>query len=155
MDERVTRLRTPEECDQFAMNVIDSFPELAQEARRYAVELRAESYGAATAAEREALQAVYAYERVISEKRGKTVRATRTWQMIKRHGLIAAIERVVKRKDVTTGYKALVEMGMSDLAFEAVVCRHPSVFSPEALKHSKERLKEWDEGCTEGDTGKT
>ena len=143
MDERVTRLRTPEECDQFAMNVIDSFPELAQEARRYAVELRAESYGAATAAEREALQAVYAYERVISEKRGKTVRATRTWQMIKRHGLIPAIERVVKRKDVTTGYKALVEMGMSDLAFEAVVCRHPSVFSPEALRHSEERLKEW------------
>ena len=143
MDERVARLRTPEECEQLALNVIDSLPELAQEARRHAVELRAEQHGAATAAEREALQAVYAYERVLREKRGKTVRASRTWQMIKRHGLITAVEKLVKRKNVTTGYKALVEMGMSDFAFEAVVCRHPSVFSPEALKRSEQRLKEW------------
>ena len=147
-DKRIIRLRTPEECEQFALNVGNNFPELAQAARRRSVELRAESYGAKSTAEREALQAVCAYEQVLSEKHGKTVRATRTWQMIKRHGIVEAIERVVKRKAETAGYKALVEMGMSDLAFEAVVCRHPSVFSPEALKHSQERLKEWDKGDT-------
>ncbi len=105
---------------------------------------RAAQHGATSAAEREALQAVYAYERVLCEKRGKTVRASRTWQMIKRHGIITAVERAVNRKDVTSGYKALVEMGMSDFAFEAVVCRHPSVFSTEALKRSRERLEEWE-----------
>jgi len=144
MDERVARLKTPEECEQFAINVQNRLPELAQAARRRGVELRAALHGATTTAEREALQAVYAYERVLCEKHGKTVRASRTWQMIKRHGIITAVERAVNRKDVTSGYTALVEMGMPDFAFEAVVCRHPSVFSAEALKRSRERLEEWE-----------
>ncbi|MFX0201727.1 MAG: hypothetical protein ACFFCW_36905 [Candidatus Hodarchaeota archaeon] len=144
MDERVARLETPEECEQFAINVENCLPDLALAARRRAVELRAAQHGATSAAELEALQAVYAYERVLCEKHGKTVRASRTWQMIKRHGIITAVERAVNRKDVTSGYKALVEMDMPDFAFEAVVCRHPSLFSAEALKRSRERLEEWE-----------
>ena len=143
MDERVARLKTPEDCEQFALNVETRLPEVAQEARRRAVELRAASHGATTDAEREALQAVYAYERVLFQKHGRHIKASRTWPMIERHGIIAAVERIVRRKDVTVGYKALVEMDMPDLAFEAVVCRHPEVFSPEALERSKERMQEW------------
>ena len=120
MDERVSRLRTAEECEQFAWNVESRDPELAKAARRRAVEFLAAKHGAKGAAEEEALQAVYAYERVLSKERGKTVRATRTWQMIERHGVITAVERAVNRKDVTSGYKALVKMGMQDFAFEAV-----------------------------------
>ena len=149
MDERVTRLTTPEECEQFALNVANRFPELARQAHRRAVELKAATHDATSAAEIEALQAVYAYEKVLSDTRGKTVRASRTWQMIKRHGIIKAVERAVDRKEVTAGYTALVAMGMQDFAFEAVVCRHPSVFSPSALKRSQERLKEWDAGNAE------
>ena len=149
MDERVTRLRTPEECEQFALNVADRLPPLAREAHRRAVELRAAAHGATSTAEREALQAVYAYEKALSAQRGKTVRAARTWQMINRHGIINAVERAVNRKEATAGYKALIAMGMQDFAFEAVVCRHPSVFSASALKRSQERLKEWDAGNAE------
>jgi hypothetical protein len=125
------------------LNVADRFPELAREAHRRAVELRAVRHGGTSAAELEALQAVYAYEKVLSDKRGRTVRASRTWQMIERHGIITAVERAVDRKQVTAGYMALVAMGMQDFAFEAVVCRHPDVFSPGALERSQERLKEW------------
>ena len=143
MDDRISKLTTPEECEQLALNVEARLPELAREARCRAVELRAAAHGAASEAEREALEAVYAYEKVLSEKHGKNVRASRTWQMIKRHGIIIAVERAVNRPKETAGYKALVDMGMQDFAFEAVVCRHPSVFSPEALKRSQDRLKEW------------
>ena len=143
MDERVARLRTPEECEQFAINVENRLPELAQAARRRAVELRAALYGATSAAEEEAIQAVYAYERALLKIHGKAVRAAYTWRMIERRGIITAVERAVNRKEVTAGYKALVEMGMQDFAFEAVVCRHPTVFSAEALKRSQERLREW------------
>ncbi len=143
MDERVARLRTAAECEQFAKNVAERLPDLAQAAKRKAVELRAESHGAITQAEREALQAVYAYERALEEKHGKAVRANRTWQMIKRHGIIKAVERAVDRPAETSGYKALLEMGMPDLAFEAVVCRHPDVFSQEAVSRAQERLQEW------------
>ena len=63
--------------------------------------------------------------------------------MIKRHGIIKAVEKAVDRPVETSGYRALVEMGMPDMAFESVVCRHPDVFSAEALARSKERLSEW------------
>ena len=66
----------------------------------------------------------------------------RTWQMIKRHGLIPAVELVVSRRKEAKGYTALVEMGREDMAFEAVVLRHPEVFSPGAVERSKERLRQ-------------
>lgn len=143
MDERVARLKTPEDCEQFALNVQAKLPDLAQAARRRAVELRASAHGAETAAEREALAAVYAYERVLSKKNGKKVRASRTWQMIERHGIIEAVERAVKRPADPAGYTALAEMGMQDLSFESVVVRHPDAFSPEAVARSDERLRSW------------
>lgn len=144
MDERIARLTTPDECERVASNVELRDPDLARKARRRAVELCAASHGAIDAVEREALEAVYAYEKVLSATKGKKIRASRTWQMIDRHGIINAVERAVNRKKETAGYKALVDMGMRDFAFEAVVCRHPSYFSPEALKHSQDRLKEWE-----------
>jgi hypothetical protein len=67
MNELISRLKTPEECEQFAKNVVEKYPALAGEARRRAVELRAATHGAKNAAEREALQAVYAYEEVLSK----------------------------------------------------------------------------------------
>ena len=134
MDERVARLRTPEECEQFAINVENRLPELAQAARRRAVEFRAARHGATSAAEEEALQAVYAYERALKRMHGKAVRATYTWRMIERRGIITAVERAVNRKEITAGYKALVEMGMQDFAFEAVVCRHPNLIQCRGIK---------------------
>ncbi len=152
MDERVERLKTADECEKFANNVADRLPELALAARRKAVELRAEGHHAATVVEREALQAVYAYEKVLAAKRGKNVRASRTWQMIKRHGIIVAVERAVNRPQTTVGYDALVSMGMQDMAFESVVCRHPEFFSAEAVERSRVRLREWERlGGREGE----
>jgi hypothetical protein len=97
-DDPIAKLKTPEACEQFAINVEErGKPELALAARRRAVELRAAAHGANTVAEREALEAVYAYERVLSTKRGKKIRASRTWQMIDRRGIIPAVEHVVTR----------------------------------------------------------
>lgn len=144
MDERVRNLKTPEQCEIFARNATErDRPDLADEARVRAVQLRAEAYGAQTDAEREAIQAIYAYEEVLTQKNGKRTRASRTWPMIKRYGIIGAVERAVNREVETQGYTALVEMGLEDFAFEAVILRHPDVFSDEAVERSKKRLSEW------------
>jgi len=127
---------------------------LALAARRRAVELRAAAHGAKTVAEREALEAVYAYERVLFQKHGKTVRASRTWEMIKRHGIIKSVERVVTRDVDSAGYTALASMGMKDKAFEAVVLRHPEVFSPEAQRRAADRLRGWDNGYLHHTSGR-
>jgi hypothetical protein len=62
--------------------------------------------------------------------------------MIKRHGIIGAAERAVNRPTETSGYRALVEMGLGEYAFEAVILRHPQVFSAEVVERSRQRLSE-------------
>ena len=144
MDDRIRRLDTVKKCENFARNAAErGRPDLAKESRQRAVELRAEEHGAESVAEKEALQAVYAYEDLLTSKNGRTTRASRTWQMINRHGIIEAVERAVKRDAVTQGYTTLVEMGLEEHAFEAVILRHPEVFSQEAVNISRKRLAEW------------
>lgn len=145
MDDRVRKLDTPEKCEIFAKNCIANGREdLAIEARQRAIQLRAESHGAKSEAEKEALEAVYAYQEVLSIKNGKKTRAQRTWQMIERHGIIGAVERAVNRPTETQGYTSLLEMGLESFAFEAVIVRHPNVFSAAALQISQERISRWE-----------
>ena len=94
--------------------------------------------------EKEALEAIYAYEEVLSKRNGKKTRANRTWQMIDRHGIIGAVERAVNRPTETEGYKALVDMGLQDFAFETVIVRYPGLFSDEAIQISKQRITQWE-----------
>ena len=141
MDDIIQKLKTPEECIQLERNVRERNPDLARRARRRAVELRAISYGNKTEVELELLKALYAYEEVLSEKNKRKTRASRTWQMIDRHGLIHAAERAVDRKIEPAGYKLLAEMGMHDLTFEAVIVRHPDSFNQDVVSRAKGRLK--------------
>ena len=145
-DERVLRLKSPEDCEQFALNVGDRLPELALAARRRAITLQAEAHGAVSEAEREALEAVYAYERALSMNHGRKTRASRTWQMIKKHGILATVERAVNRPDDAQGYRALQELDLQELAFEAIVLRHPGAFTREAADRAQQRLQAWSGG---------
>lgn len=144
MDEIIKKLKTPEECENFAKNATErDRPDLAQQARKRSVEIKAEMHGAKTQAERECLKAVYAYQDVLAAKNGKKTRASRTWQMLKKHGILPAVERVVNRSQETSGYTALVEMGLEDFAFEAVVVKYPDLFSKEAVARCEERIHLW------------
>lgn len=142
MDERIRQLKTPEECEQLALNVQTKYPDLALEARRRAVELRAIAHGGKSAVEIELLQALYAYEAVLTKKNNRKTRASRTWQMFDRHGIISGAERAVNRPVEAMGYKLLVDMGMQDLTFEAVIVRHPADFVSETVALAKARLEE-------------
>ena len=118
MDDRIARLKTPEECWTLEKNArAKGREDLVVEARCRGIELRAEQYGAVSEAERDCLKAIYAYEEILNAKHGKRVRASRTWQMIKRRGIIEAIEQAVDRPDGTAGFKALKEVGLDNFAF--------------------------------------
>ncbi|MBL4870139.1 MAG: hypothetical protein JKX72_04215 [Robiginitomaculum sp.] len=147
MDSRIAGLDTAEKCDNFAANAerLDR-NDLAIQARNRKLEIKAELYGAKTQAEKEALQAVYAYEEILSAKNGKRTRATRTWQMIRKYGIIEAVERAVDRPVETMGYTALVDKGLERHAFEAVIIRHPELFSDSALTVSQKRITSWKAG---------
>jgi hypothetical protein len=136
----VGHLKTPEDCEQVALNVEAKQPAFAVAARRKAIEIKASTHKATSEAEEHALQAVYAYERVMTLERGRKTRATRQWQMITKLGIIVAMESIVKNPTESAGYEALVKMGMQDMSFEAVVVRHPDVFSVEAVTQSRHSL---------------
>lgn len=144
IEEKIANLPNVESCEKFAKNAEEhGRSDLAQAAHRRAVELGASSHEAKTDAEKECLQAVYAYERTLKAKHGKAVRASYTWRMINRVGIIPAVERAVNKQHDAAGYSALAEMGLENVSFEAVVIRHPELFSPEAVQRSKERLEQW------------
>ena len=141
MSDIISKLKSPEECATLEKNALErGNTDIAIRARRRAIEMRAQAHGATNQAERECLEAVYAYERILSEQNRRTTRASRTWQMIKRHGIIGAVERAVNRPTETSGYRALAEMGLEEYAFEAVILRHPQVFSAAAVEHSRQRM---------------
>ena len=145
MDERVKSLDTPKKCEIFANNALNAGREdLAKQAKERAIQLKAETYGAETSAEKEAIKAVYAYEEILSANNGKKTRASRTWPMIQKYGIINAVERAVNRKAETKGYTVLLEMGLEAYAFEAVILRYPDQFSESAVEISRQRMSEWE-----------
>ena len=141
-DPTVTRLKTPEDCEQYAKNVEAKHPALAQQARRRAVDLRSQKYGAASEVEREALRCIYAFEEARSQQTGKRARASRTWQSVQRNGILPTVDRVVARRAATEGYSALIEAGMEDFTFEAVVLKYSESFSTEAVAQAQARLSD-------------
>lgn len=145
MDKRVKSLRTVAACEQFAINATKlGHPELAEQTKLRILEVKAEEKGAETPAEKETLQAIFAYERVLSAQKGKATRASRAWPMISKYGILAGVERVLIRQDDAAVYKALVEMDLQNFALEAVILRYADEFSEDAVAMSRERLSKWE-----------
>lgn len=143
----IPKCSSPEGYEQYARNVeaqkVADWEEKAREAHRAAVRMRAEQRGAKTEAERECLQAIFAYEWTLFKKHGRRQSASYTWRAVRDHGIIAAVEKTVTKKKETAGYRALEAEGMLDMAFEAVVLTHPELFSADAVKMSQERMAQW------------
>ena len=137
------KLKTPAECAQMEINALGKGREdIAIASRRRAIELRAIEFGSDGEVERECLEAVFAYEECLRVKNGRRTIASRTWPVIRRDGVIKAVDDIVQRKAESAGYALLAKMGLGDYAFEAVVLRHPDRFTPEAVGKSRERLSE-------------
>lgn len=117
---------------------------LKLEAERIALE----RFGATSLPEIESILAVLSYEQTLLQKHGKRQPAAYTWRMLEKHGIVSGVERVVTREAETQGYRALVGLGLQDFAFEAVVVRHPDIFSPEAVEHSASRLRDFEDTLT-------
>ena len=133
MDELVLRINDPEKCYVFARNARrKGHPELARQAYRRAVDLRTEQHDVECEAERKALRAIYAYEEALSYNKGKRTRATGTWQMVRRYGVLPTICRRLRARDSEELLPALQELGMGDYSFQAVREAFPEMFAKTA-----------------------
>ncbi len=126
MHELVERIKEPELCYVFAKNAERrGHPELALQAYRRAVDLRAEDYETQSEAEFAAVRAIYAYEEAMSYRKGKRTRATGTWQLVNRHGLLSAVHKRIQSKSGDDVQPILEELGMGEYSFEAVGKAYP------------------------------
>jgi hypothetical protein len=129
MHELVLRINEPELCYVFAKNATRrGHPELAVQAYRRAVDLRAEQHTEASGAELSALRAIYAYEEALSFNKGKRTRATGTWQLVNRYGVLPALSKRLQSRDHEEVLPVLKELGMEDYSFNAVCEAHPEAF---------------------------
>ncbi len=129
MHELVLRIKEPELCYVFAKNAKRrGHPELALQAYRRAVDLRAESHETESEAEHNAVRAIYAYEEALSYHKGKRTRATGTWQLANRHGVLMALLKRLDSRDSEAVLPVLKDLGMEDYSFNAVREAHPEAF---------------------------
>ena len=96
------------------------------------MDLRAEEYGAESQVELAAVRAIYAYEEALGYMKGKRTRATGTWQLVNRHGLLPALRKRLQSRNGEDVTPALNELGMDDYSFEAVFQAHPEAFGQQA-----------------------
>ena len=126
MHELVQRVQDPELCYVFARNATrKGHPELALQAYRRAVDLRAEQHDTDNEAEFAAVRAIYAYEEALSYSKGKRTRATGTWQLVNRHGLLQALDKRLESRGGEEIKAILKELNMEDYSFEAVRDAYP------------------------------
>jgi hypothetical protein len=133
MHELVQRIKRPELCYVFAKNATKrGHPELALQAYRRAVDLRAEQHEAESEAEQAALRSIYAYEEALSYSKGKRTRATGTWQMVTKHGVFTTLAKRIGARGVEDAKSVLKELGMEDYSFDAVREAYPQEFEQQA-----------------------
>jgi hypothetical protein len=124
MHELVLRIQKPELCYVFAENAIRrGHDDLALEAYRRAVDLRAEAHTGVSEAERLALKAFYAYEEALSWSQRKRKRATGTWQLVKKVGILPTLrKRLASSAEVEVG-EVLRHLKMEDYGFSVVAAK--------------------------------
>jgi len=81
-----------------------------------------------------------AYEELLTIKNGRTTRANRTRQKLKRKGVIQCLEDWAVGIGPTMGFDLLVKNGMGELTGEYLVAKHPDRFSRRAVEGAKARL---------------
>jgi hypothetical protein len=133
MHDLVKRINDPKLCYVFAQNAISrGHPELATQAYRRAVDLRAEQHATDSEAEHAAVRAIYAYEEALSFRKGKRTRATGTWQTVNRKGIFSALTQRIQSTATTNVESVLKELGMEDYSFAATAKAYPDTFLAEA-----------------------
>ena len=73
---------------------------------------------------------------------GKNVKASRSRQMIKRHGHKGALALWAENKEMTNGLKLLVKAGLEQFSAEQIVIDHADQFTPEQVANCKRKLAE-------------
>lgn len=85
---------------------------------------------------------IHAFEEVLRDERGKTVRLSRTRQKIGRVGVKQTLIDFATSKAPTDGFNMLIERGLPELTGEALVLKHSESFDSNVQIAAKQRLQD-------------
>ena len=124
MHELVLRIHEPELCYVFAANAAKrGHEDLAHQAYRRAVDLRAAEHTDVSESERLALKAFYAYEEALSWGQRKRKRASGTWQMVKKVGILPTLKKRLASQSGVEVAEVLKQLNMEDYSFRSVAAK--------------------------------
>ncbi len=89
--------------------------------------------------ERDFYDVLNAYEELLTEKHGRTTKASRTRQKLKNKGVEQCLIDWALG-DSTDGFRLLVEKGLPELTAEYLVVKHATRFPEAAVTAARERL---------------
>ena len=90
---------------------------------------------------RATFEAVAAYEQTLHDKHGKNVSASRTRQKIAKKGVYQSLIEWSGLHGNRPGFQHLIEAGLPEFTFEAVVIRFAERFPPDAVAACRETLR--------------
>jgi hypothetical protein len=82
-----------------------------------------------------------AYEQLLTDKNGRTTKASRTRQKLKNKGVIQCLEDWATSPAPTDGFELLITKGFHELTGEFLVLKYPSRFSSKAAETARSRLE--------------
>ena len=84
---------------------------------------------------------VYAFEELLKEERGKTVRLSRTRQKIQRDGEVKTVVDLTLKAEPSDGFLTLKDRGILELSFEALVVARSKHFPTNVVNAARSRLQ--------------
>jgi hypothetical protein len=82
-----------------------------------------------------------AYEELLTQKNGRTTRASRTRQKLRNKSVVQCLEDWATSSAPTEGFDLLVNSGMPELTGEYLVIKYSDRFSRDAVASAKARLQ--------------
>ena len=84
---------------------------------------------------------VFAFEELLKEERGKTVRLSRTRQKIQRDGEVKTVMDLTMKTEPSVGFHMLKERHILELSFEALVVARSKHFPTHVVDAARSRLQ--------------
>ncbi len=89
---------------------------------------------------RDFYETLAAYEQLLTDKNGRTTKASRTRQKLKNKGVVQCLEDWAISTTPTEGFGLLIENGLVKLTGEFLVLKYPDRFSALAVATARARL---------------
>ena len=84
---------------------------------------------------------IYAFEELLKEERGRTVRLSRTRQKIQRDGEVKTVMDLTLKAEPSEGFHMLKDRGILELSFEALVVARAEHFPSNVVDAARVRLE--------------